>query len=111
MAKLFVDCGIITICCLVSPSEKIRALAREIIGEDDFFEVFINTSLKVCEERDVKGLYKLARSGKVKNFTGISAPFENPQSPALEIQTEGVNIAASAQKMIEVILPKISFNE
>ena len=111
MAKLFVDCGIITICCLVSPSEKIRALAREIIGEDDFFEVFINTSLKVCEERDVKGLYKLARTGKVKNFTGISAPFENPQSPALEIQTEGVNIAASAQKMIEVILPKISFNE
>ena len=111
MAKLFVDCGIITICCLVSPSEKIRASAKEIIGEEDFFEVFINTSLKVCEERDVKGLYKLARSGKVKNFTGISAPFENPQSPALEIQTEGVNIAASAQKMIEVILPKISFNE
>ena len=111
ISKLFVDCGIITICCLVSPTEKIRAIARTIIGEKDFFEVFINTPLKVCEERDVKGLYKLARNGEVKNFTGISAPFENPKSPALEIKTEGINIAASTQEMINFIISKITCNE
>lgn len=111
MAKLFVDCGIITICCLVSPTEKIRAIARTIIGEKDFFEVFINTPLEVCEERDVKGLYKLARKGEVKNFTGISSPFENPKSPALEIKTEGVNIAASTKEMINTIISKITCNE
>ena len=111
IAKLFVDCGVITICCLVSPTEKIRSLAKSIIGEDNFFEIYINTPLNVCEERDVKGLYKLARKGEVKNFTGISAPFEEPKSPSLEIKTEGANIAASSQKIINAILPKISFNK
>lgn len=111
MAKLFVDCGIVTICCLVSPTEKIRTLAKEIIGKEDFFEIFINTPLNICEERDVKGLYAMARKGEVKNFTGISAPFENPKSPSLEIKTEGVNIATSTKEMMEAILPKISFNQ
>ena len=111
MAKLFVDCGVVTICCLVSPTEKIRTLAKEIIGKEDFFEIFINTPLNICEERDVKGLYAMARKGEVKNFTGISAPFENPKSPSLEIKTEGVNIATSTKEMMEAILPKISFNQ
>ena len=111
IAKLFVDCGVITICCLVSPTEKIRSLAKSIIGEDNFFEIYINTPLNVCEKRDVKGLYKLARNGEVKNFTGISAPFEEPKLPSLEIKTEGANIAASSQKIINAILPKISFNK
>ena len=111
IAKLFVDCGVITICCLVSPTKKIRSLAKSIIGEDNFFEIYINTPLNVCEERDVKGLYKLARKGEVKNFTGISAPFEEPKFPSLEIKTEGANIAASSQKIITAILPKISFNK
>ena len=111
MAKLFVDCGVVTVCCLVSPTEKIRTLAKEIIGTKDFFEIFINTPLNICEERDVKGLYAMARKGEVKNFTGISAPFENPKSPSLEIKTEGVNIATSTKEMMEAILPKISFNK
>ena len=111
MAKLFVDCGVVTVCCLVSPTEKIRTLAKEIIGTKDFFEIFINTPLNICEERDVKGLYAMARKGEVKNFTGISAPFENPKSPSLEIKTEGVNIATSTKEMMEAILPKISFNQ
>ena len=111
IAKLFVDCGVVTICCLVSPTEKIRSLAKEIIGKEDFFEIFINTPLNICEERDVKGLYVMARKGEVKNFTGISAPFENPKSPSLEIKTEGVNIATSTKEMMEAILPKISFNQ
>ena len=110
MAKLFVDCGVVTVCCLVSPTEKIRTLAKEIIGEEDFFEIFINTPLNICEERDVKGLYAMARKGEVKNFTGISAPFENPKSPSLEIKTEGVNIATSTEEILKAILPKISFN-
>ncbi len=111
MAKLFVDCGIITICCLISPTEKIRALAKDIISENDFFEIFINTPINVCEQRDVKGLYKLARKGEIKNFTGISAPFEHPKLPSLEIRTEGVNIATSTQEIMSAILPKISFNK
>ena len=110
MAKLFVDCGVVTVCCLVSPTEKIRTLAKEIIGTKDFFEIFINTPLNICEERDVKGLYAMARKGEVKNFTGISAPFENPKSPSLEIKTEGVNIATSTEEILKAILPKISFN-
>ncbi len=111
MAKLFVDCGVVTVCCLVSPTEKIRTLAKEIIGKEDFFEIFINTPLNICEERDVKGLYAMARKGEVKNFTGISAPFENPKSPSLEIKTEGVNIASSTEEILKAILPKISFNQ
>ena len=111
MAKLFVNCGVVTICCLVSPTEKIRTLAKEIIGKEDFFEIFINTPLNICEERDVKGLYAMARKGEVKNFTGISAPFENPKSPSLEIKTEGVNIATSTEEILKAILPKISFNQ
>ena len=111
MAKLFVDCGVVTVCCLVSPTEKIRTLAKEIIGTKDFFEIFINTPLNICEERDVKGLYAMARKGEVKNFTGISAPFENPKSPSLEIKTEGVNIATSTEEILKAILPKISFNQ
>ena len=111
MAKLFVDCGVVTVCCLVSPTEKIRTLAKEIIGTKDFFEIFINTPLNICEERDVKGLYAMARKGEVKNFTGISAPFENPKSPSLEIKTEGVNIATSTEEILKAILPKISFNK
>ena len=111
IAKLFVECGIVTICCLVSPTEKIRTLAKNIIGENDFFEIFINTPLHICEERDVKGLYKLARNGQIKDFTGISSPFENPKSPSLEIKTEGVNIATSTQEIMDNILPKISFNQ
>lgn len=87
VAKLFVDTGIITIAAFISPTEDLRRMARNIIGEKDFKEIYISTPLEECERRDVKGLYARARRGEVKNFTGISAPFEAPENPAVEIDT------------------------
>ncbi|MEW6469138.1 MAG: adenylyl-sulfate kinase [Bacteroidota bacterium] len=103
-ARLFVNCGIITICCFVSPTERIRALAKQIIGEKDFVEVYVNTPLEVCEQRDVKGLYAKARKGEISDFTGISAPFEAPAAPAIEIRTDRMQIEESVNLIIEKII-------
>lgn len=103
ITKLFVNCGIITICCFVSPTEEIRALAKSIIGEDDFIEVFVNTSLAICEKRDVKGLYAKARKGEIKDFTGITAPFEAPAKPAVEVKTDELTVQESVKKIVEVL--------
>jgi adenylylsulfate kinase len=103
VAKLFVNSGIITICCFVSPTEEIRNLAKKIIGKQDFKEVFVNTSLKICEQRDVKGLYAKARKGELKDFTGIDAPYEVPLAPDLELRTGELNIEDSVKKIIEII--------
>lgn len=107
VSKLFVQCGVITICSLISPTEEIRALAKRVIGEQDFFEVFINCPLEVCEQRDVKGLYAKARRGEIKNFTGIDAPFEAPTSPSLEINTAADSLEVCQEKLVGAILPKI----
>lgn len=101
VTKLFVNCGVITICCFVSPTNEIRAIAKKIIGEKDFVEVFVNTPLEICEERDVKGLYAKARKGEVKDFTGISAPFEAPLSPEIELNTADLPAVESARLIIE----------
>jgi adenylylsulfate kinase len=106
--KLFLNCGIICINSFISPTQEIRGIARKIIGKDDFIEVFANTPLSVCEKRDIKGLYKKAREGKIKNFTGIDSPFEAPQNAAVEIKTEIMTIEEAVQKVLDVILPKIS---
>lgn len=106
VSKLFLNCGIITINCFVSPTKAIREMARLIIGAEDFIEVFVDTPLEVCEARDVKGLYKKARSGEIKDFTGISAPFEAPED-ALRIETANRSIETSAQKIIEYLNPII----
>jgi len=92
VARLFAHCGVITICCFVSPTTAIRAKAKEIIGTDDFMEVYVNTPLEVCEQRDVKGLYAKARKGEIGDFTGIQSPFEPPLTPALELETTKKNI-------------------
>jgi adenylylsulfate kinase len=88
VAKLFLDAGIITICSFVSPTNELRALAKNTIGENDFFEIYINAPLATCEERDVKGLYAKARKGEIKDFTGVNAPFEAPANPDLELKTD-----------------------
>ena len=108
ISKLFVQCGVVTICCLVSPSEDIRQLAKKIIGEKDFYEVFINTSLDICEKRDTKGLYKKARKGEINDFTGISSNFETPKNSALNITTEGKSIEESGELLLKEILTKIN---
>lgn len=102
-ARLFVNCGIITICCCVSPTEEIRNIAKSIIGEDDFIEVFINTPIEICEERDVKGLYAKAKKGEIKNFTGITAPFEAPLHPDVEVKTNETGIDESVKEIIKKI--------
>jgi adenylylsulfate kinase len=101
VTKLFVNCGVVSICCFVSPTEEIRAIAKSIIGEDDFVEVFVNTPLAVCEQRDVKGLYAKARKGEIKDFTGISSPFEEPKNPAIVVKTNEKTVQESVTLIVE----------
>ena len=104
IGKLFVQTGIVTLACFVSPTNDVRRLARNIIGEDDFREVFVSTPLEECERRDVKGLYARARRGEVKDFTGISAPFEVPENPTLEIDTSRLSLEESVNRVVELIM-------
>ncbi len=108
IAKLFVNAGVITICCFVSPTVEIREQARAIIGTADFKEIFVNTPIEECEKRDVKGLYAKARKGEIKDFTGINAPFEAPIKPDLEIKTENKSVEASVNEAVVYALPLVS---
>lgn len=103
VGKLFVDTGVITLAAFVSPTEELRTLARDIIGADDFKEIFVATPLEECERRDVKGLYARARRGEVKNFTGISAPFEAPRNPALVLDTTDTPVEESVGKVLALL--------
>ncbi len=105
--KLFLNCGIVTICSFISPTEQIRNMAREIIGADDFFEVYINAPIEICEQRDVKGLYKKARAGELKSFTGIDSPFEAPKNPGIELKTDMFTLEKCKDYLVEAVLPKI----
>ena len=107
VSKLFLNCGVVTLNCFVSPTIEIRNIAKEIIGAENFIEVYINASVDTCEKRDVKGLYQKARKGEIKDFTGISAPFEAPKSPEIEINTAQLSIDESVQKVLDYILPII----
>jgi len=107
VAKLFLNSGVITICCFVSPTEELRRLAAGIIGPQDFIEVYVNTPLEECERRDVKGLYAKARRGEIPDFTGISAPFEAPAKPTIEIKTEGRSAEACVKELLKHIVPLI----
>ena len=111
IGKLFVRTGIVTLACFVSPTNDIRRLAREIIGEDDFKEVFVSTPLEECERRDVKGLYARARRGEVKDFTGISAPFEIPENPALELDTSSLSLEESVKRVVEMVIVESSLRK
>jgi len=108
VSKLFLNCGIITINCFVSPTRAIRQQAKEIIGEADFIEVYVNTPLSICEARDVKGLYAKARNGEINDFTGISAPFEAPVNADIEILTEGIAVEKSANSLVKQIIPLVT---
>ena len=103
VAKLFVDTGIITIAAFISPTEELRQMAAEIIGHDDFKEIYISTPIEECERRDVKGLYAKARRGEVKDFTGISAPFEAPACPALKLDTSHLSIEESVDQLLKLL--------
>ena len=111
VSKLFVDCGIVTIAAFISPTHAIRRMASEIIGEDDFLEVYVSTPIEECERRDVKGLYAKARRGEIKEFTGISSPFEAPEHPFISIDTSRQSLADSVKILSEAVSPKITGNE
>ena len=108
VTKLLINTGIITICSFISPTEEIRQMAKNIIGENDFIEVYLNTPLEVCEQRDTKGLYKKARSGEIKDFTGISSPFESPKNPDIEIDTSLTPIKDAVDLIFNVVMDRIT---
>lgn len=107
IGKLFVQTGVVTLACFVSPTNDIRQMAREIVGEKDFLEVYISTPIEECERRDVKGLYARARKGEVKNFTGISAPFEAPVSPDIAIDTSKIPLEESVKTLTDLIIKRV----
>ena len=110
VAKLFLEGGIICLCSFVSPTQHIRSIARDIIGPEHFLEVYVNASLETCEQRDVKGLYKKARAGEIKQFTGIDAPYEAPLSPFCELDTNIKDLDTCREELLAKLLPNIQFN-
>lgn len=110
VSKLFLNCGIITINCFVSPTIKIREQAKSIVGKNDFLEIFVDTPLEICEQRDTKGLYAKARKGEIKDFTGISSPFQKPEQPSLIVKTENKTVEESAEEVLKFIIPLVKKN-
>ena len=111
VSKLFIDTGIITIAAFISPNNDIREMAANIIGRENFLEVYVSTPLAECERRDVKGLYAKARRGEIQNFTGISAPFEAPAHPALTLDTSVLSLEESVNKLLDLVLSKIQIKK
>ena len=109
VSKLLIHSGVITINSFISPTSEIRHMAMDIIGKENFIEIHVHAPLEVCEQRDVKGLYKKAREGKIKNFTGIDAPFEEPKNADIRVDTSKLSVVESIEKIVEVILPKITY--
>ncbi|BAO76181.1 adenylyl-sulfate kinase [Winogradskyella sp. PG-2] len=108
IANLMVDAGVVTLAAFVSPYIKDRENIKTIVGHESFIEIYINTSIEECERRDVKGLYKKARAGEIKNMTGISAPYEAPVNPDLEIVTDNQSIETSVQTILDFIIQKLN---
>ena len=110
VAKLMVEAGVIAITAFISPFEKDRNLVKEIFPQGDFIEIYCNASLEICESRDVKGLYKRARTGEIKNYTGIDSPYEAPSNPELIIDTESESLEKSVAKVIDFLKSKEVIN-
>ena len=109
VSKLFLDSGLIVLSAFISPFHEDRNQVRTIVGSDHFIEVFVDCPLEVCEQRDVKGLYKKARTGEVKSFTGISSPYEKPLHADITIRTDQQPVTDSIASLLEFITPKISY--
>ncbi len=111
VSKLFVEAGTVVVASFISPLKVDRDLVKEVIGTENFFEIYVNTSLDVCERRDVKGLYKKARAGEIKNFTGISSPYEAPVNPDIEIKTEEENLEVSTNRIVDFLKAKLEIKQ
>ena len=110
IANLMIDAGIVVLAAFVSPYKKDRENIRNIVKDVNFVEVFVDTSIEECERRDVKGLYKKARAGEIKNMTGVSAPYEPPETPDVLLETEKETIEQSINKVLDYITPKLQLN-
>lgn len=106
VAKLFADAGMLTLTAFISPYLADRAMARQLLPEGEFIEVYVECSIEKCEERDVKGLYQKARQGMIKEFTGVSAPYEAPENPEIVVNTAVETIEQSAQKVVDYLVEK-----
>ena len=106
-AKLFIDAGVVTLAAFISPLQKDREKIKQIVGEDNFIEIYVKASVEACEKRDVKGLYQKARNGEIKNFTGISAPYEEPKNPDVVVNSEKETIEESIQIIMDQIKTKL----
>jgi adenylylsulfate kinase len=104
------EAGVVTLAAFVSPYIKDREGVKHIVGADNFIEIYVNTTLEECERRDVKGLYKKARKGKIKNMTGVSSPYEAPTNPDFEVVTDGQSIENSVQSILKFLNQKLKFN-
>ena len=111
IANLMVDAGLVVLAAFVSPYKKDREDIRSIVKGVNFVEIFINTSVEECERRDVKGLYKKARAGEIKNMTGISAPYEAPENPDIEIKTEEKTVEKAVHDIMNYIKPKLNLKQ
>jgi adenylylsulfate kinase len=107
VANLMVDSGLVVLAAFVSPYKKDRENIKNIVKDVNFVEIYVNTSVEECERRDVKGLYKKARAGEIKNMTGISAPYEAPENPNVEIKTENASVEQAVNQVIDYIKPKL----
>ena len=110
VAKLILDAGVIVLSAFISPFKADRDQVKKIVGAENYIEVFVDAPLEVCEQRDVKGLYKKARAGEVKNFTGIDSPYEAPANADVVIETGKLSIEESVGKLVEFVVPKISLS-
>lgn len=108
VSNLMIDAGLVVLAAFVSPYKKDRESIRTIVKDVNFVEVYVNTSVEECERRDVKGLYKRARAGEIKNMTGIFAPYEAPNQPDIEIKTEIESLEDSVKRVVDFIMPKLS---
>jgi adenylylsulfate kinase len=111
ISNLMLDAGVLTLAAFVSPYIKDREVVKKIVGPENFIEIYINTSLEECEKRDVKGLYKKARKGEIKNMTGISSPYEPPANPNLEVITDGQSIENSSKNILNYLFQKLNLND
>ncbi len=107
VGKLFSDCGVVAISAFISPTDSIRNMAKNIIGKQNFFEVYVSTPVSICEERDAKGLYKKARAGIIKDFTGVSAPYEAPTEAKLVIDTTDCSVEEATKIIFDEVLPLV----
>jgi len=110
-SNLMIDAGLVVLAAFVSPYKKDRENIKSIVKDVNFVEIYVNTSIEECEKRDVKGLYKKARAGEIKNMTGISAPYEAPENPDVEIRTENISVEQAVEQIIEYITPKLKLKD